>query len=201
VADRRPLGLGAALVVALAVPIAAAASATAPPGTGPSPICGASASSLPPDTAAGIRPEGFALTTARLTAPDGTAVELCLWVADTVEQQQRGLMEVTDLGGADGMVFVFAAPTEARFYMWQTPMPLTIGFFASDGTYAGGGAMDPCLDDLGDACPRYVADGPYTLALEAPIGALDDHLGPGATLQLIAPDATNATGPTASTAG
>ena len=54
-------------------------------------------------------------------------------------------MEVTDLGDAEGMLFVFDDEAVHRFYMWQTPMPLDIAFFAADGTFVGTAAMEPCL--------------------------------------------------------
>ena len=39
------------------------------------------------------------------------------------------------------MLFVFESEGRHRFYMWQTPMPLDIAFFAADGTLVGSAAM------------------------------------------------------------
>ena len=64
-------------------------------------------------------------------------------------------MGVTDLGDADGMLFVFDAEGVHRFYMWQTPMPLDIAFFAADGTFVGSAEMEPCLEPTAAACERY----------------------------------------------
>jgi uncharacterized membrane protein (UPF0127 family) len=81
-------------------------------------------------------------------------------------------MEVTDLGGFDGMLFSYDADTESNFFMFNTPMPLTIYWFAADGSLAGAADMEPCLDDDPGSCARYGADRPYRWALEVPQGAL-----------------------------
>ena len=95
-------------------------------------------------------------------------------------------MYVTDLGGADGMVFVFDRPTEAHFDMWQTPMALTI---ARSSTATAGSPARPtwsrALDGTVDSLrTRYAPDGPYVHALEVPAGSLDsgvvDRREPGA---------------------
>ena len=129
-------------------------------------------------------PEGFAVTGGRLVDPSGAVTELCLWVADDSGRQARGLMYVTDLGGADGMVFVFDRPTELRFYMWQTPMALTIAFFDELGGLVGTADMEPCADGPVDRCARYAPDGPYVHALEVPAGSLDSVLVDGVRLEL-----------------
>jgi len=48
-------------------------------------------------------------------------------------EMQRGLMERRDLGRDDGMIFVYDKPQQMTFWMRNTPTPLDIGFFASDG--------------------------------------------------------------------
>ena len=108
-----------------------------------------------------------------------------VWVADTSEERAQGLMGVTDLGDAEGMLFVFEDEAIRRFHMWQTPMPLDIAFFAADGTVVGTAAMEPCLAPATDVCERYSPDEPFLTALEVPAGALDDlGVGPGAQLSL-----------------
>ena len=42
-------------------------------------------------------------------------------------------MQVTDLGGKDGMLFAFDDDTQEQFWMFQTVMPLSIAFFDSRG--------------------------------------------------------------------
>jgi uncharacterized membrane protein (UPF0127 family) len=111
---------------------------------------------------------------------------VCLWVARTIEQQEQGLMGVTDLSGADGMLFRFGGPTTIRFWMRGTPMPLSIAFFAADGTFVSAADMEPCPDTSPDAdCARYAADATYADALEVAKGTLPDLLiGPGAHLEV-----------------
>ena len=55
-------------------------------------------------------------------------------------------MGVTDMGGADGMVFLFDEPSTSAFWMRDTPMPLSIAFFDADGSFVSAADMEPCLD-------------------------------------------------------
>ena len=136
-------------------------------------------------TTTGVQPVGFPTTSATVTAADGEVCELCLWVAATSEQRSRGLMGVTDLGVADGMAFVYDAPSSSRFWMRGTPTPLSIAFFAADGSFVSASDMDPCLTGSDAECPRYAATGPYTTAIEVPAGNLDElGIGPGSTVTL-----------------
>lgn len=96
-------------------------------------------------------------------------------------------MGVTDLGGADGMLFVFDEPTLAAFYMWQTPLALTVAFFDEAGRLVDGAEMDPCLDETPDDCERYRSEVPYVLALEVPLGEFSDLLVRGAVLTVCVP--------------
>jgi uncharacterized membrane protein (UPF0127 family) len=126
---------------------------------------------------------GFELDDVLLTGADGEQHDVSAWVADTAEQRRRGLMGVTDLGDAVGMLFVFEDEGLHRFYMWQTPMPLEIAFFAADGTFVESASMEPCLLPTSDACTRYAPAEPSLLALEVPSGGLAElDLGPGASL-------------------
>jgi hypothetical protein len=130
-----------------------------------------------------VQPEGFVLEPAEVTPADGEVCQLCLWVADTAAQRQRGLMGVTNLGGADGMVFVYDGPASGQFWMRGTPMPLSIAFFAADGSFVSASDMEPCLTGPAAACPRYAATAPYVAAIEAPQGGLAAlGIGPGSRL-------------------
>jgi uncharacterized membrane protein (UPF0127 family) len=111
--------------------------------------------------------------------------DFCLLLAETSEQRQRGLMEVTDpgLGGYDGMLFRFDSEVEVGFWMMNTPMPLTVAYIGADGSLVSTADMEPCVgDDIAAGCPSYPPDGPYQWALEVPQGQLD-RLGlvPGST--------------------
>ncbi len=48
-------------------------------------------------------------------------------------EMERGLMERKELGRDDGMLFVYAQPTQMSFWMHNTPLPLDIGFFSPEG--------------------------------------------------------------------
>jgi uncharacterized membrane protein (UPF0127 family) len=143
----------------------------------PSPTTEAPASGL------ATAPVGFELEDVLLTGADGEQHEVTVWVADTAEERSRGLMGVTDLGGAVGMLFVFEAVGLHRFYMWQTPMPLDIAFFAADGTFVESASMEPCLLPRSDTCARYAPAQPSLIALELPPGGLAEFdLAPGASI-------------------
>ena len=107
-----------------------------------------------------------------VTGPDGEVAGWCVLLAATSEQRQRGLMEVTDLGGYAGMLFVWNGDVSSSFYMRNTPTPLSIGWFDADGALVSTADMDPCADVEG--CPTYPSGGHYRFALEVPQGSLDD---------------------------
>jgi uncharacterized protein len=134
----------------------------------------------------GRQPEGFTTVTARITDADGEVCEVCVWLADTPEERGRGLMEVTDLGAAAGMVFEFDEPTVGVFYMFQTPTPLSIAWFAPGGDHVSSTDMAPCLAAGAGDCPLYSPGIEYDLALEVFEGGLDAlGVGPGARLELL----------------
>jgi uncharacterized membrane protein (UPF0127 family) len=102
-----------------------------------------------------VVPVGFDVAEVTITTAGGTDQIVSVWIADSTAERARGLMEVTDLGGADGMLFVFDDEGVHRFYMWQTPMPLDIAFFAADGTFVDSAVMEPCLEPSAADCARY----------------------------------------------
>ena len=86
---------------------------------------------------------------------------------------QPGLMEVTDptLGGYDGMLFRFDGDSNDKFYMRNTPMPLSIAFMAADGhvrvDHRHGAVRRPCR-----AARSIRRPAPYRTAIEVPAGQL-----------------------------
>lgn len=135
----------------------------------------------------GVQPVGFTTVTARVTAASGEVCEVCLWLADDADERSRGLMEVTDLGDPVGLAFVWDEPTDSRFYMFQTPTPLSIAWFDAAGTYLGEADMAPCLDADSAGCDRYVPGGPFVTAIEVFQGELGAiGIGPGSTVELVA---------------
>jgi uncharacterized membrane protein (UPF0127 family) len=157
----------------------AAPASTAP--TGPSSAPPAPGSAAPDVTstsvaAEGGAPVGFDTVAGRVTAADGSTCDVCLWAAATADQQARGLMGVTDLSGADGMLFRFGGETTSQFWMRDTPTPLSNAFFAGDGTFVSSVDMTPCVEGPAAACDLYSAAGPYTDAVEVARGRLPDLL-------------------------
>jgi len=61
---------------------------------------------------------------------DGRRVDVT--VAVTFEQQQRGLMHRTQLDENAGMLFVYDREQTLRFWMKDTPLPLSIAFIDGD---------------------------------------------------------------------
>lgn len=122
------------------------------------------------ETVPGDLTEVFGTVRATIRTGNGDAVELCLLHASTAEQRSRGLMEVTDLGGFDGMLFSYEEDSTNQFYMLNTPMPLSITWWRADGGYVSGTKMSPCLSTPSEQCERYPPAGPYRYALEVPQG-------------------------------
>jgi uncharacterized membrane protein (UPF0127 family) len=138
-------------------------------------------------TSDGVQPVGFSTITARVTAVDGEVCEVCLWLADDPDERSQGLMGVTDLGEAVGMAFVWDEPVQNRFFMFQTPTPLSIAWFDDLGGYISDVDMAPCLGAVSSVCDRYQAGAPYVTAVEMIQGELDViGIGPGATVELLA---------------
>jgi uncharacterized protein len=89
-------------------------------------------------------------------------------VAATPDQRRRGLMEVEDLPGGTGMLFLFDRERTGGFWMYNTPVPLDIAFIGADDTIVDIVAMDPCGSSDPDGCPTYPPAEPYVAALEVP---------------------------------
>ncbi len=137
-------------------------------------------------TVEGQQPEGFTTVTVRITEPDGEVCEVCMWLADDPVERGRGLMGVTDLGDAAGMVFRFEDATTSPFYMFQTPSPLSIAWFALDGTHVGSADMEPCLAAEPGECLLYSPGPEYEVAIEVFRGGLEPlGLVAGSTVELI----------------
>lgn len=61
----------------------------------------------------------------------GATVQLQFAINDS--EMERGLMYRRDLKPNQGMLFVYPEPRQMSFWMRNTPTPLEIGFFTSDG--------------------------------------------------------------------
>ncbi len=134
----------------------------------------------------GVVPDGFTTVTVEITKADGEVCAVCLWLADSAAERGQGLMGVTSLGTADGMAFVYEAPTASNFFMFQTVTPLSIAWFDAGGALVSVADMEPCRSENSSECERFSAGGAYVLAIEvlqgdlASIGITD-----GATARLL----------------
>jgi len=122
---------------------------------------------------------GLATTPISIVDGDITHV-LTVVVADTPETRAQGLMNVSDLGDIDGMLFVWDAPTVSAFWMKDTVLPLDIAFFGADFAFVDSFAMLPCTED---PCPSYPAAAAFSYAVEVPATGFA-ALTPGARLVL-----------------
>ena len=98
---------------------------------------------------------------------DGKDAVLHVDIADTPQEQEKGLMGVETLPADEGMAFVFDVHTDSTFWMKDTLVPLSIAFVDDSGRVIGVRDMQPCDSD---PCPTYGIDRPYVLAIEANLG-------------------------------
>ncbi len=175
------------IFLVLAFAACSGSSATDVPTSASAPAAPASSTEATTSTAAaaieGRLPEGFDRIQARVTEPDGTVCEVCLWLANDGAQRARGLMFATDLGPADGMAFRYPQPRTGNFWMKNTLLPLSIAFYDAAGTYLDAFDMEPCETD---PCPRYRTPHEFLVAVEVLQGGLTDlGMVPGSTLELL----------------
>jgi uncharacterized membrane protein (UPF0127 family) len=93
-------------------------------------------------------------------------------VADTADERSVGLSDRDDLGAFDGMLFAWDTDVDTSFYMYRTRIPLSIGWYAADGTPVDRADMTPCPEPVAADCPLYEAEGRYRYALETAAGDL-----------------------------
>ena len=96
------------------------------------------------------------------------SVTLRVEVASTDPQRAEGLMNRRRLAPKAGMVFLFAQPTRTKFWMKDTPIPLSIAFYDRRGRILRILDMAPCR---ADPCPVYDSGVAFRGALEVNRGA------------------------------
>lgn len=119
----------------------------------------------------------FALCTAQaLTFPKknltfDNGVSLKVEMATTPQQKEHGLMGRTSLTMNQGMLFVFQPEQQLSFWMKNTLIQLSIGFFRENKTLIEIKDMEPIHGPVRDELlPRYVSTEPAMYALEVPKG-------------------------------
>jgi uncharacterized protein len=90
-------------------------------------------------------------------------------IASTPSDRQQGLMFRTTMPSNQGMLFIFDESAGHCFWMRNTPLPLTIGFFDESGVLINTADMVPFNDD--SHCPSK----PAKYALEMNQGWFSKH--------------------------
>jgi len=106
------------------------------------------------------------LRTISVTAPKAT---LTLAVADTDARREKGLMCVTALRSAGGMIFVFAKAAEYPFWMKDTLIPLDMLWVEADGHVTTIAAHVPAstLETPDDKVAQRTGKGKFVIELRA----------------------------------
>lgn len=95
---------------------------------------------------------------------------LLVEVARTNDEMAKGLMFRKQLGDNEGMLFSYADEEVRRFWMKNTFIALSIGFFNKDRMLIDVQDMVPVTSELQVDIPTYQSAGPAMYALEMPKG-------------------------------
>lgn len=87
-------------------------------------------------------------------------------VADTEEKSEQGLMYRTELKNNEGMLFVFNTEEIKNFWMKNTFIPLSIGFFDKNKTLVDMQEMIPVKSEMQTNIPSYQSKKPALYVLE-----------------------------------
>jgi uncharacterized protein len=93
-------------------------------------------------------------------------------LARTEKERARGLMERNELAEGSGMLFIYRAPHILSFWMKNTKIPLSVGFFDERRRLINIEDMDP---PAGSALCVYRSIKPAQYALEVPQGWFEQH--------------------------
>ena len=109
---------------------------------------------------------------ATITTAAGNPVVVHVEVADSPDERATGLMNRESLPQDQGMVFLWEEPIEASFWMKDTLIPLSVGFWDEDGRILAILDMQPCE---ADPCPVYDPEVPFSGAIEVNQGFFEEH--------------------------
>lgn len=105
--------------------------------------------------------------------------ELRVEIADSDEEQRRGLMFREELPAKQGMLFVFDREAPRSFWMRNTSIPLSIAYIDAEGRIVSIHDMEPFSEE------PVPSRGPAQYALEVNQGEFARNgVGPGDTVQL-----------------
>jgi uncharacterized membrane protein (UPF0127 family) len=111
------------------------------------------------------------LRTVTIDSSGGDEVEVRVEIANSPDEQARGLMGRTALAEGRGMLFVFPDEEVRSFWMRNTLIPLSIAFMDSEGQIVDLQDMKP----LDDNPPHYVPAEPTRYALEVNRGFFEER--------------------------
>ncbi len=93
------------------------------------------------------------------------SVEAVVEIADTEEKSAHGLMFRHQMPTDEGMLFIFPNEETRSFWMKNTFLPLTIGYFDGKGKRIDLQDMEPVKSEM-DQPKTYISRGPAKYALE-----------------------------------
>jgi uncharacterized membrane protein (UPF0127 family) len=96
-------------------------------------------------------------------------------LADTPEKQAHGLMFRTTIKKNEGMLFVFPTERKRTFWMKNTFIPLSIGFFDGNRILVDVQQMKPVRSIVEVPSKRYVSAKPAKYALEVSLGWFEEN--------------------------
>ncbi len=97
--------------------------------------------------------------------------QLKVEMAATAQEKEQGLMMRTSLAEGKGMIFVFQPAQPLSFWMKNTLIQLSIGFFRENRTLIEVKDMEPIHGPVREELlPRYVSSEPAMYAIEVPKG-------------------------------
>ncbi|MEN9653996.1 MAG: hypothetical protein RL235_108 [Chlamydiota bacterium] len=111
---------------------------------------------------------------------------LSVEVAKTAEAFEKGLQDRTSITDDEGMLFVYREPMFLSFWMKDTKVPLSIGFFDERRRLINVEDMNPPAHGQKESeLPKFTSTRPAVYALEVRQGWFEDHnIKPGMTFYL-----------------
>jgi uncharacterized protein len=89
-----------------------------------------------------------------------------VYIADTPERRESGLMFTKTIGKNEGMIFVFEEEQPLAFWMKNTLIPLSIGYFDKKGVLVDVQEMKVANSIMDQRPPSYTSKSPAQFALE-----------------------------------